>query len=646
MKQRPFVFVVLAAFGIIFVCINLASSNFLASARLDATHDRLYTVSDGTKSVVRSLSEKVTLEYYVSSAALADDPILRTYAARIRDLLKAYAAMSKGKVDLVEYDAAPFSTTEDKALGEGIIATPGLGPDDPALYFGLVVRNAIDEKSVIPLFDPVREASLEYEITRAILATQSPAKPRIAIITSLPWLFDVEASNGAIRPVAKIATDLSNTFDIVLLPPDFDEFPPRTSAIILAQPGSLSDYQQYLLDQFGLRQGRLMVLLDPASSVAKDGGGGTVSNSQALGPLAQAWGFSVQADVILDKTNALPVQAVIAGRQVVAPQPLYFSVPPVGLNKDDLMTSGLRQGLHIGTPGEVVSSGRSGLNFSPLLTSSNDTMRLSAVRALSGSNPDAIALDWESANRRVVLGARISGRLKTAFPGGSPVAPARSEAMVALIGPRSPQAAHLSSNVRDAQILVVGDVDLLADSFYQTPTGEAADNANFILNGADILAGSDALVGLRSRTPSLRPLVVVDRLKAEAQARLLEEQQQLQTKLEAATARLDELEAKSAGAGFFSSGDTAGLSGAEQAEVTRFRSEVQDTRKRLRGVQEGVRASVAQVKTMLIALSGILVPLFVTLAGLAVFTLRRTKARQARAKPVFEQIEAEVEAIP
>ena len=135
-------------------------------------------------------------------------------------------------------------------------------------------------------------------------------------------------------------------------------------------------------------------------------------------------------------------------------------------------------------------------------------------------------------------------------------------------------------------------------------------------------------------------------MKAAAQARLLEEQQQLQTRLETATARLDALEAKGAGSGFFSGRPDAVLSRAEQDEVTRFRAEVLDTRTRLRKVQEGVRSSVAQIKTLLIVLSAFLVPLLIALAGIAVFTARRMTARKARRAPVMEQILAEIEAVP
>ena len=645
MRQSRFIVLALVAIAIIFVGVNIASTNLLGGLRVDATHDRLYTLSASTKRAVTTLDEKVTLDFYASSGALANDPALRTYAVRVRDMLKAYAALSKGKVVLVEHDPAPFSKAEDGALGAGIKATPGLGPDDDALYLGLVVRNNVDEKSVIPLFSPDREASLEYDITRAIIATNSPTRPRIAIITSLPWMFETDPATGAIKPIAKIAQDLTASFDVVLLRPDFDQLPPNTKVVMLAQPPEMSAFQLYLLDQFALRQGRLMVALDPASSVAKDGGGGVVSDTQVLGTLAGTLGFSVQSDVILDKAEALPVQAVIAGRQVVAPQPLYFAVRATGLNASNLITSGFGRGLHIGTPGEVVFTQKPELTFEPLLTTTNDTMRMEAARALSGPNPEAVANDWEPANARFVIGAAIAGKLTSAFTSGPPKAPVRSAEMAAVFGPRPPLLPHLQRGTGEAQVMVLGDVDLLADSLYVGPDGESADNGAFILNALDILAGSDALVGLRSRTPSARPLMVVERIKAQAQARLLDEQQQLQTRLETATARLNELEAKGAGSGFFSGKADAALTSAEQAEMTRFRAQVLDTRKRLRKVHEGVRASVGQIKTMLIALSAFLVPLLIALAGIAVFTSRRIAARKARRAPIQEQIQAEIEAV-
>jgi ABC-2 type transport system permease protein len=646
MKQKSFLALALAAIGVIFLMANVIGANTLSGVRLDATHDRLYTVSAGTKSVVNGLDERITFDFYASSRALSDDPVMRTYAARVRDLLKAYSAISNGKIRLREHDPAPFSQVEDEALANGLKAAPQNDLEKPPLYLGLVVRNSANEKTIIPFFALDQEASLEYDITRAIATLTNPERPRVAVISSLPWLFSINEATSNIQPVAKIAADLAASYDVVVLAPDFDQLPPNTSALLIVQPPQLSEFQLYLLDQFALSQGRIIVALDPASSVAKDGGGGIVSASQALGPLAQAWGFSVQGDVILDQDEALPVQAVIAGRQIVAPQPLFFAIPPEGLSKSNLATAGLKRGLHVGTPGEVVFTQTAGLSFDPLLTSTNNTMRMDPVRALSGLTPEDVASLWEEAGTRFTLGASITGAFKTAFPIGPPATPTRSAAQEARFGPRPALPPQIRTSQRQGQITVIGDVDLFADSLYLTPDGEAADNAAFIQNAMDVLTGSDALISLRSRTPSARPLLVVERIKAAAQARLLEEQQQLQTRLETATARLEELEAKGAGAGFFSGQPDAALTSAEQAEMSRFREEVLQTRKRLRAVQEGVQASVAQIKTLLIVLNAIAIPILVALAGVFVFIARRMKARRARRTPIGEQIQAEVEALP
>ncbi len=634
MRARLFLVVALAAIATLFVSLNIMSANLLVGVRLDATQDRLYTLSEPTKAVVEKLDQKITFDFYASQAALAKDPALRLYGNRIRDLLKTYVALSRGKIALIEHDAAPFSKAEEDAQKARLVALSGEQQGDEPIYLGLVVRNSVVDTSIIPVFTPQREASLEYDLTRAILTTLTPRRAKIAVITSLPWLFSSDPNTMAIAPIAKIAQELAATFDVTVVPPDFDELPHDVEVLMLAQPSNLTEFQLYVLDQFALRQGRVMILLDPASSVAKDGGGGVVSASQSLGNLGENWGFSVQSDVILDKAEALPVETLISERRIVAPQPLYFAVPAQALTQGNLMTSGLSRGLHVATPGEIVFTQKSGLSFEPLMSTTSDTMRMAAARALSNLTPQEIASEWEPAQARFVLGAMVSGTLTSAFPDGPPPAPPRSAQATALLGPRA-ILPHIVSSLKPAQIVVMGDADLLADSLYVAPDGDSADNAAFILNAMDILAGSDALVSLRARSASPRPLLVVERLKAQAQARVLDEEQQLQTRLETATARLDALEAKGSGAGFFSGQPEGALTTREQGEITRFRDEVLNTRKRLRTVQAGVANSVAQIKTLLIALTAFVLPILVALTGIVVFVTRRRAARKARHRPML-----------
>jgi ABC-type uncharacterized transport system involved in gliding motility auxiliary subunit len=207
------------------------------------------------------------------------------------------------------------------------------------------------------------------------------------------------------------------------------------------------------------------------------------------------------------------------------------------------------------------------------------------------------------------LAAEVRGSWRTAFPSGDP---AKSGAS-AIMKSESP-----------GQILVFGDVDFLADSLYFDGSGAVADNGRLILNSVDYLFGRSALLDLRSRTPRPRNLVVVERLRQAAQTRVLEEEQALESRLELAETRLREIEAKDAAKDLIASDVT-------NRELAQVRQEVRDTRTRLRAVQQGVREDVARIKTRLMVIPGIVIPLLILLAGLLIQVLRRRQQKRLAA---------------
>jgi ABC-2 type transport system permease protein len=601
MKRPLFTRLAAALLFVLFVCSQLISQNWLASVRLDTTQDQLYTLSADTKAVLRAMKQPIEVRLYLSREALTEDPMMRGFSQRVADLLSIYAGEAKGQIKLALVDPTPFSAREDEALKAGLTPIPGPRPDDAAAYLGLVLKSPYGRDVVLPLLNPSDEASLEYRLTRALTKLQEAEPTRVTMITSLPWFIAADPERGGIRPIADLAALLMQETEISLLSPDFQAIPTATDVLIVAQPAPLSDAQQFVLDQYVLRGGKLLLLLDPASTIARDGGGGPQEGTQSLGRLPQTWGFSVQGDVIADRTFALPVQTGLSGRAAIAPQPLIFQVPVSGLNQDQAVTRSLSQGVHVATPGEVVSLGQTGTSFTPLLTSSPDTMRLEAKRALSGVSPQDLELDWQSSGQRQVLAAEVGGSWATAFPGGDP---ARSGA-IAIVKSESP-----------GQILVFGDVDLLADSLYIDGSGAVADNARLILNSIDYLAGRSALLDLRSRTPRPRNLVVVEKLRQAAQTRVLEEEQALESRLALAEMRLREIEAKEAAKDLIASDVT-------NRELAQVRQEVRDTRTRLRIVQQGVREDVARIKTRLMVIPGIVIPLLILLVGLLIQVFSR-----------------------
>jgi ABC-type uncharacterized transport system involved in gliding motility auxiliary subunit len=230
-------------------------------------------------------------------------------------------------------------------------------------------------------------------------------------------------------------------------------------------------------------------------------------------------------------------------------------------------------------------------------------MRLEAKRALSGLSPLDLELDWQSSGQRQVVAAEVRGSWTTAFPNGDPV---------------NSGASAITQSENPSQILVFGDVDFLADSLYVDGSGAVADNARLILNSIDYLAGRSALLDLRSRTPRPRNLVVVEKLRQAAQTRVLEEEQALESRLELAETRLREIEAKEAAKDLITSEVT-------NRELAQVREEVRDTRTRLRTVQQGVREDVARIKTRLMVIPGIVIPLLILLAGLLIQVFRRRR---------------------
>lgn len=593
MKRSLFTPLVAAFLFILFICSQVISQNWLAGLRLDTTQDQSYTLSADTQAVLSKIKQPFEVRLFLSREALTEDPVMRGFSQRVTNLLSVYAGQSNGLIKLTLVDPTPFSTREEEALKAGMTPIPGPRPDDPAAYLGLLLKSPLGGDVVLPLLNPQDEAGLEYRLTRAIMKLQETKPLRVGLVTSLPWFMANDPVQGSARPIADLAALLAQETELALLSSNFQAIPSGTDVLILAQPEPLTDAQQFVLDQYVLKGGKLLLLLDPASTVAQDGGGGLRQGTQALGRLPQAWGFSVQGDVIADRTFALPVQTGLAGRAAIAPQPLIFQIPASGLNADQPVTRGLGRGIHVATPGEIVPLGQTGTRFTPLLTSSPDIMRLEANRALSGLSPQDLELDWQSEGPRQVLAAEVTGRWSSAFPAGDPA---------------NSQANSLKLSQAPGQILVFGDVDLLADSLYLDRGAAVADNARLILNSVDYLAGRTQLLDLRSKSPRPRNLVVVENLRQKAQARSLEEEQALESRLMLAEARLQEIEAKDAAKGVI----TSEVSDQELAQV---RQEVQAARVRLRAVQEGVRAEVLGLKTKLIVIPAIVIPLLILLAG-------------------------------
>ncbi|MBL4539400.1 MAG: GldG family protein [Oceanicaulis sp.] len=613
MNRTRFLWVMIFSLILGFAGLNMASRIVLDGARIDLTERGLYQLSEGTQDVLDRLDEPMSLDFYYSRADAAGYPEVRAYGARVRELLRTLAARSGGALRLEEIDPAPFSPEEDAAIASGLQPVPVEGGGQ--IFFGLVGRNAVDDARIIAFFDPQDEARLEYEIVRLIAELERARTPHLAIISDLPFAPDREGRSGN-----RIIDELGATYQLSWLEPDFDAIPDDADAVLVIHPPMMSETQLYLVDQFILARGRALVAVDPMAHLAlKPGPDGlpplNAQRATDLGRLFAGWGVLYDRNAVaMDAETGLPVQIIEGGRTRMRAYPLWFSVPPSGLNQTLPSLAGLSRAVNLGAPGVLGFDDESGLSVTPLLSTSAQAARLDADIAASSPSPEELMRGFEAdPDAPLSLGLLLDGVLATAFPDGPP---AEDGAPL--------NRAHLDESTGPGEVIVLADVDLFDPAFFlraDPVQGEqvVADNLALVLNLVDRLAGDRALVSLRSRSSSNRPMTRVDALRTAAEARYLTLQDTLQAELNEAEGRLDELTRL---------GRASALGGAgsdDAAEADALRTQILDARERLREIERGFRVEIDALENRLLLWTLWLPPLVVLAFGVIAALVRRRR---------------------
>ena len=154
---------ILAIAGMLFLTLNIMSGTLFKSLRLDLTQGKLYTLTSGSKEIIRDLKEPIILRLYFSQSLSNINPYITSFAQRVKDLLQQYQRAGHGQILIEFIDPEPFSPAEDEAVNYGLqgAAVDNSGTD---FYLGLVGTDALNNKQVIPFLQPNREQNLEYDI--------------------------------------------------------------------------------------------------------------------------------------------------------------------------------------------------------------------------------------------------------------------------------------------------------------------------------------------------------------------------------------------------------------------------------------------------------------------------------------------------
>lgn len=617
--------------AITFIVAVAVSNIVFRGWRIDLTDDNLYTLSDGTRSMLEKIDEPINLYFFFSDQASESVPSLRRYAERVNETLEEFVSAANGKINLTTIDPLPFSEEEDRAASFGLQGI-SVGLNTDPIYLGLAGTDSLDNEETITFFQPDKEAFLEYDIAKLVSTLANPDRTVIGLVSGVDMAGGFNPQTQQMSPPWVVYEQANQLFDIRNLGTTFGEIADDIGLLWIVQPKGLSDHTLYAIDQFVLRGGRAMVFVDPLAEIDPSDGQGMpqgmppIGQSSNLEPLFAAWGIQFDiSQVAADAQLALQISG--ADRRPVRHFG-FLGVTGDQMSPDDIITSDLDV-INFATAGSISHSDEATSAFEPLISTSANSQNIPATRFSFLPDPSSLQNGFSPGGEPLTLAARVSGSLNSAFPDGRPVDTVSTEATEDT-GPVN-EAVHLANSEQPANIIVVADVDLLSNqmwvqvqSFFGQQIANAfASNGTFVVNALENLSGSSDLIGVRSRTSYSRPFTRVDALRVEAEAQYRETEQRLQSELTETENRLRELQSSREDSGNILPSDE------QQDEIDRFIEQRAAIRRDLRAVQRGLDQNIERLGTVLKAINIGLVPLILTMLVL-VHVRRRSRRVSAQ----------------
>jgi len=614
--------------GVIALLVILVLANFVLSVfkqRIDFTEGGLYTVSQGTRSIIEKLDAPVKIRFYYTQSEQNVPLPIKGFARRVEDLLDAFRQASGGKVLIEKLDPQPDSDAEDSATLEGVEAQVMQSGD--RFYLGLSISYA-DQKLALPALSLDREQLLEYDLARAIARATRTDKPVVGVLSPMPLFGSRGIPQMGVPPADKqvLVSELERDFNVRRVDPSATSIDDAIKVLLVVNPRGMSDETEYALDQYVLRGGKLIAMLDPYAYFDVPPGAQQGGTSSTLEHMLKAWGLS------MDTTKVLQDMKFLSGagaRQMST----VLSFNNEAFNRDDIATSKLGFTM-FPVVGAFTGNPAAGLKQSVLIKSSTFSQLTDSSNAVTQG--EASVRGFKPSGTEYPIAIRLSGKFKTAFPNGVPIAkdkpgaksPAKAAGKAdAKAEPAKPIPAHVAEGKDENSVVLIADSDFINDGaavniqeiFGQRIVVPANSNLSFAQALIEQFAGDPALIDLRTRAIAARPFTVIREMEAQAAQAYVGKLKELEDSLQQTQERLQSLQ-KSSGPG-----QGAIMTAAQQKEVEDFRKKAAETRRELKLVRRDLRADSEALQFWTKVANIALLPVLVTIFGIWLGMHRRRK---------------------
>lgn len=492
--------------------------------RLDVTGDRRYSLSDDSRRFLRQMQQPVSFTVYLDG----DLPVqMKRLRSGVEHMMDECRILSGNKLifRLVDplTEVAPsardayFESLANKGLSivdlrvkerngslKQMLIVPGAlarsGDAEMAVNFlqnNPAYSDAVNlERSMV---------NLEYEILKTLRCLQADTVEKIVFLEGHGELSEVQT--------ASVSRDLSQFFQVDrgIIGGHLGALDPYKAVIIAGPSLPFSEQDKYIIDQYIMRGGRVVWLVD-GTRVLSDSltSGYTLGLSDPLGIEDQLfiYGVRVNPDVIQDRNcHLIPVNMGSQGGQTrweTLPW-LYYPllIPP----QNHTVTASLNLiWMRFASSIDTVNS-RSGIKKTPLLMTSGLSRSLQAPVMIRMDEVGEVLPDKVFNHPGLIVALLLDGRFPSAF---------RNRMADGLFPGLKLKTLSISDSTR---MLVISDPDLIRNEVTEGPegpvparqplgfdryTGTSFGNADFFVNALNYLTGHEDLMRLRSKDVVLR----------------------------------------------------------------------------------------------------------------------------------------------
>lgn len=465
----------------ILVLVNLLGATWFV--RLDMTEDREFTPSEGTRQMLEALDDPVMVRAYFTRDL--PPPYNRTTQI-LRDLLDEYRVLSDGRVNyefLDPADEGPGDEQRMMMLGIPKVQVTDVSSDKVQVrngYMGVTLQFE-DRQEVIPVLQGGQ--GLEYLLTSKIRKLTGTGRKRVGVVQGF-GAPDLNADMG------RVVQAIGEQYEVQGV--DLEQgspMPEGLDVLLVVEPTeSLSEAAQAEVDRFLVSGGGVGILA---------GGVSTDPNFQSarefperFDKLFSVYGLTVGRNLVGDPDN---LRITVSQRRGIFTMQNIVDYPyiPVlrDVSPDNVVVSGL-EGLFLPFVSTVQATPVDGVTYTPLLRSSPGSWLRTApfdIQPLQSWDPRLFSHLPHGPQTVAVAG---EGQFPSAFSGGTATPSGENGEKEASAPVPAP-----------GRLLVVGSGGFMTDAYLMS-----GEDIPFVMNVIDWLARDEALIGLRSRGVTDRPL--------------------------------------------------------------------------------------------------------------------------------------------